>query len=237
MTNKIRLSKSRFTYGYQCHLRLWNDVHAPELADETNESLRAIFDTGHKVGELACKRYPNGRLIEHDHHHFDDAVTETNELLKDETILALFEAAFEYEGLIARADIIERRPEGGWKLIEVKSATKPKEINIWDFVFQLHILRNTGLDVREGGVLTLVKSYVYDGEKLDLEALFQLHDVFDYSGDVSDSVLSLANQLQSVIFSDEPPEVEPGNHCFTPYTCPFLSHCHKKPPRRGPRHR
>ena len=144
MSDQLRLSKSRFIHGYQCPLRLWNDFHTSDQAVEISESQLAIFRTGDEVGELACKRYPDGRLIAQDHHHFDEALTQTNELLNDETIPALFEAAFEYKGLIARADVIERLPTGGWRLIEVKSSTLVKEINKLDFAFQLHVLRKRG---------------------------------------------------------------------------------------------
>ena len=38
---------------------------------------------------------------------------------------------------------------------------------------QLWVLRGAGLDVREATVLTLNREYVYDGVRLDLDALFE----------------------------------------------------------------
>ena len=61
--NRPRLSKSTYLTGKQCHLRLWHDFHARHLATPTDAALQLVFDTGHEVGELACRRYPGGHLI------------------------------------------------------------------------------------------------------------------------------------------------------------------------------
>ena len=138
-----RLSKSRFIAGSQCHLRLWNDTHRPDLAAPVDDVAQFIFDTGHEVGELACKRYPGGRDVTADYLHFDDAIAETKQLM-DGDASALFEAAFEHGGVVARADVLERLPGGGWRMIEVKSTTRVKDLFILDAAIQLWILRGAG---------------------------------------------------------------------------------------------
>ncbi len=225
MHNQPRLSKSRFLSGHQCHLRLWNDYHATLQVDEPSTAQLAVFNTGQEVGELACKRFPAGHLIGHDHRHFDDALSDTEKALKEANAPALFEAAFEFDGLIARADIIERLSDGGWRLIEVKSTLDVKEIHKLDFAFQCYILRNAGMDVREGGILTLNRDYVYDGTSLDLDALFRLHDLISYADDMVDVVAELARELQSTITQAEPPDIAPSDHCFNPYPCPYYHNC------------
>lgn len=225
MNDIRRLSKSRFLSGYQCKLRLWNEFHAPVPAADASTSQRAVFRTGQQVGELACKRYPDGFLVGHDYRHFNDALAETDESLKEDTAPVLFEAAFEFDGLIARADIIERISEGGWRLIEVKATTRVKEIHKLDFAFQTYILQNAGLDVREGGVMILNKEYVYDGETLDLDELFHLHDLIGYADEMACDIAKLAHELQSTIAQEEPPDIQPGAHCFDPYACPYYENC------------
>ena len=100
-----------------------------------------------------------------DHWHIPDALAETRRVLEEDAAPALFEAAFVHEGLLARADVIERLPGGGWRLIEVKSTTRLKDIFVLDVAFQLCVLRGTGLDVRDAAVMTLDRSYVYDGKQ------------------------------------------------------------------------
>jgi hypothetical protein len=58
------LSKSRILAGIQCPKQLYLRTYHPELA-EASANLQAIFDTGHRVGELA-PLYPHGTLIGHD---------------------------------------------------------------------------------------------------------------------------------------------------------------------------
>lgn len=225
MTDRPRLSKSRFLSGSQCHLRLWHDFHAPHLAEQAGEVLQAVFDTGHEVGELACRRYPGGHFVGHDHRHMDEALDETREVIEKGDATALFEAAFEHQGLFARADVIERLPGGGWRLVEVKSRTNLKGVFVLDLAFQLWLLRGAGLDVRDAAVLTLDPTYVYDGERLDLGALFQLHGVLAQAESMRDSVAEAAREMQALIASDVAPEIAPGEHCFKPYACPYYAHC------------
>ena len=225
MTDLPRLSKSRFLSGSQCHLRLWHDFHAPHLAAETSDVLQAVFDTGHEVGELACRRYPGGHFVAQDHQHVEEALEETRAVIEEESASALFEAAFEYQGLFCRADVIERLPGGGWRLVEVKSATKLKDIFVLDVAFQLWLLRAAGLDVRDAAVMTLDRSYVYDGKRLDLDALFQLHGVFEKATSMGDTVAQQARDMQTLIASDVAPDIAPGDHCFKPYDCPYYAHC------------
>ena len=51
---RLRLSKSRFTSGLQCHKQLWWRVHEPDAAELVPDAARqAIFDQGHVVGAAA----------------------------------------------------------------------------------------------------------------------------------------------------------------------------------------
>lgn len=225
MSNLPTLSKSRFISGSQCHLRLWNDFHARDLAADPGTSLQAIFDTGHEVGELACKRYPEGHFVAQNHLQITEALVETRQVLEQGTAPALFEAAFEQQGLLTRADIIERLSSGGWRLIEVKSTTNLKDVFVLDVAFQLSVLRGAGLDVREAFVMTLDRSYVYDGKKLELEKLFKLHDVLEQCVDLLDCVSGKASEMQALVVSEKPPNIQTGDHCFTPYDCPYYEHC------------
>lgn len=79
--------------------------------------------------------------------------------------------------------------------------------------------------MREGGVLTLDKSYVFDGTTLDLDALFKLHDVLEEAEEMLETIQELASEMQSVVATDIPPEINPGDHCKTPYPCSYLDHC------------
>lgn len=224
-TRKRLLSKSRFVNGNQCHLRLWNEVFEPELAEKTDEKLQSIFDTGHEVGELACQRYPGGCSIEHDHLHFEEALAATRQLLESNEVPALFEAAFIHSGVRVRVDVLERMPGGGWRLVEVKSSTQLSDTYVLDAALQLWVLLGAGMDVREVSVLTLNRDYVYQGGEHDLDALFTLHHISDRAIQLQESIANSVQEMQTVLAQPGAPSIEPSGHCFEPYHCPFYSHC------------
>ena len=224
---KPSLSKSRFMSGSQCHLRLWYETYARDLAGEPDDALQAVFDTGHEVGELACERYPGGHLVAHDYRHVAEALEETRRILASGSAPTLFEPAFRHQGVLVRVDVLERLPEGGWGLVEVKSTTKLKEHFVLDAAVQLWVLRGVGLDVREAGVLTLNREYVYDGGELDLDELFQLHPVMDDATALHDAIGAQVSDMQSMLGKSKVPNISPGEHCTSPYDCPFLAHCTK----------
>ncbi|MYF69908.1 MAG: DUF2779 domain-containing protein [Proteobacteria bacterium] len=225
MTQVPRLSKSRYMSGDQCHLKLWHDTHARELAAEPDDTLKAIFATGHEVGEMACRRYPGGRLVAHDHRHTADALAETRQLLEAGTASALFEPAFIHQGVLVRADVLERLPHSGWRLVEVKSTTRLKHLFVLDTAVQLWVLRGAGLDVREAGVLTLNRHYVYEGAEHDIDALFTLHPVTKEANALLDGIGTNVSAMLAILAQRDAPAIEPGDHCFVPYECPYHAHC------------
>ena len=220
-----RLSKSTYLHGKQCHLRLWHHFHSPELAAPASEALQFIFDTGHQVGELACQRHPGGHLIAHDHEHVSEALDETRQAIAAGTAPALFEAAFEHQQVLVRADVLERLPDGGWRLVEVKSSTKLSDVYVQDVAVQLWVLRGAGLDVRDAAVLTLNNGYVYDGVRLDVDALFKLHPVLEAATELLPAIGGEAAAMHTMLAAPAAPAIEPGEHCSKPYQCPYYAHC------------
>ena len=227
------LSKSTYLIGSQCHLRLWRHFHARHLAAPVGETKQLTFNIGHEVGELACRRYPDGHLIAHDHRHVSEALAETRRVLDAGTAPVLFEPAFEHEHVFARPDVLERLPGGGWRLVEVKAVLDPRGVHVLDVAIQLWVLRGAGLDVREAGVLTLNRGYVYDGARLDVDALFKLHPVLDEASALLDGIGAQVRQMRTVLARAEAPAVATGPHCTKPHHCDYHAHCVHNQPAHG----
>lgn len=113
------LSKSRLLAHRQCPKRLWLQIHQPELLPATDIATQARFNTGNQVGEIARSLYPDGVLIDTD--NLQQALRDTAEVLATSPTLPIFEATFDYDGVLVRADLL--LPEiGGYRLVEVKSS-------------------------------------------------------------------------------------------------------------------
>src|SRR5438105_11739466 len=64
----LRLSKSKYTAGVQCHKLLWWKVHEPKAIEpQPDKVLQDRFDQGAQVGALARDRFPGGVLIDLPH--------------------------------------------------------------------------------------------------------------------------------------------------------------------------
>jgi hypothetical protein len=220
-----RLSKTRYLSGCQCHLKLWYDCYERELGVDVDVVTQAVFDTGHEVGRLARQRYPGGVLVEADHLHAQEALAQTRALLADESVPAIFEAAFEHRHVLIRADILERSTRGGFNLIEVKSGTTVKNVNEHDVAIQVWVLRGAGIDVASTGLLTLNRGYVFNGERLDVYRLFRFHDLDDAVAEHLPWIGEDVTHLHSMLSANEAPDIEPGDHCFEPYGCAYYDFC------------
>src|ERR1041385_1724068 len=132
-----RLSKSKFLSGLQCHKRLYLEIHQPALATKPDAATQAMFAMGTEVGELARTRFPGGVLVTAGYRQTEAALAQTAALIQDPTVPAIYEGAFLHGGVLIRADILERVPteDGrpcGWRLMEVKSSTKVKDVHLED---------------------------------------------------------------------------------------------------------
>ena len=224
------LSKSRFITGQQCHLRLWYQCYHPDLASETSEAQQAIFDVGHKVGELATRLYPGGRRIAEDHTHHEKAVQTTLKVIENPEIHAIYEAAFLSDDIRVRVDILERLENGRWNLIEVKSSASVKDVHLPDVAVQWHVLRGAGLEIDKAFLMHVNNEYVYDGKELDLNSFFISSDVTKEVVAMQESVPSMISELKAVLSDSDPPDIPPSRHCNTPYECEFYEHCTKEMP-------
>ena len=227
------LSKSRFTAGMQCLKRLYLESYHRDLADPVGESQQYRFDTGNEVGELARRRFPGGRLIKETHLQHDRAVATTKSLLSANTVPPLYEAAFTFEGIRMRADIIPESGGDAFDVIEVKSTTGVREAHIPDAAIQLYALEGAGMSVNRVYLMHLNNQYVYQGGDYDLEQLFSLADVTERARQfVSDTVPGELAQMWETLQQDAPPDIEIGPHCTKPYQCPFYGYCHRAEPER-----
>ena len=224
------LSKSKYVAGLQCHLRLWQKCYNPDLASEISPVQQAIFDTGHRVGQLATQLHPGGVLIEEDHLHHNEAVKSTLAAMENPKIKAIYEAGFLYDDVRVRADILQRLKNGKWNLIEVKSSTSVKEVHYPDVAVQYYVLKGAGLDIDRVFLMHLNNQYVYDGKELDLQGLFSSSDLTEEALEYQEEVPEILAELKDMLANSDPPAMIPSRNCNKPYGCDFYEYCTKDMP-------
>ena len=215
--------------GQQCHLRLWYDVHNRRLSAPIDEVTQARFNVGHEVGQLACQLYAKGKPVESDPRDFNEAANETQLLLADQSVSAIFEATFKFNGVQCSVDILEKLSDGSYHLIEVKSATKSKPVYVLDAAVQYWILTGCGFEVTKVSVMTFNSDYV-KGPRLSICSLFKLHpcltEVIRLQAEVNSNVLT----MQRMLAGESPPKISTGFQCTDPYPCPYFEHCSQDDP-------
>ncbi len=214
-----RLSKSRFCYGLQCERQLWWRTYEPDAPELTPPpGLQAIFEQGHRVGDLARQRFPGGVLIDGDYWEVNEKVEKTR-LAIAAGAPAVFEASFIEDDVYVAVDVLERNLDG-WALVEVKSTLDAKPAHVPDVAIQLHVARKAGLAASRAEVMHLNRACTFP----DLSKLFLRTDVLPVAEALLPGIPEDIRRLRRSLAGDLP-AVATGPHCTDPYECPFLARC------------
>jgi len=232
-----RLSKSKFLSGVQCLKRLYLEIYHPELATPPDASTQAILDMGTEIGRFAQQYFPGGVLVKAGFRQREAAVAETTALVHNPSIPSIFEGAFEYDGVLVRVDILERvrSSEGtpsSWRLIEVKSSTRVKDVHLDDLSVQSHVVQGVGVNLEATCLMHIDTGYLYHGGEVDLRALFAVKNMSEAVTLRRGQVNERLSVMKSILLKSDPPDIEPDQHCHVPYECPFWAHCTKEKPSR-----
>ncbi len=123
--SKRYLSKSRFKEALECLTKLYYTKKEDEYANQQIDDpfLQALADGGHQVGMLAiylCSQDPVSEGILVSETDYDKSLKDTTERFNQPGKVTIAEAAFRYDHLFIRADIIVKEKQT-INLYEVKS--------------------------------------------------------------------------------------------------------------------
>ena len=201
--------------------RLWLERNAPELL-EYSKATEAAFAIGHQVGDAAQSLFPGGILVGHDQ-DLSQAIRQTQGVLSNPGPVTIFEATFQADGVLIRADILIRNERDEIRLIEVKAATKVKDYYLYDCAIQLWVLEQLGFDVQQLELAHINNQFIYPGGG-DYQGLFTLADVLDEARGLTDEVVYLIGDMREVLSGGEP-DIVMGPQCTSPFECPFYDYC------------
>lgn len=221
-TDSPFISKSKYLIGLQCEKLLWFSYNQKDVIPEPSASTQAIFDQGHEVGELAKRLYPDGIEVAAGIRDFEQVLAASAEAIKHRK--PLFEAAFMYKSAYARADILNPVGRNEWDIIEVKSSTEVKDINLHDLALQRYAYEGAGLSIHKCYLMHVNKGYTRHG-KINPAAFFTLADVTNDVSRLAPFVEGKLVRMTKVILRKECPDDSIGPRCRAPYACPLEELC------------
>ncbi len=240
------LTKSNYLLGIQCPKLLWVSKNNKERIPEHDKITLATFKKGDLIGDFAKKLFPEG--IDLSKEEVNEQIAKTKELL--EKRVPIFEATLLIDDLYSRADVLvpigkdsskddsskddPAGPSGEpkWDIIEVKSATKVKDVNIHDVSFQKYVYEKAGLKIRKCFILHVNNQYVKNGE-IEPKEFFVQTDITEKVEEFSLDIEKRIENMLKIINSKEEPKCSIGVHCSDPYGCALTGECWKHIPERN----
>jgi hypothetical protein len=223
----ISISKSSYIRGLQCTKCFYLNFFHDKFNIKRDEQDTKKFEIGHDVGKYAQQLFPGG--VDCGYEITRDR-TKSIELTKRaiaEGKEVIYEAAFEYDGLLCFIDILVKK---GNQLViyEVKSSTSVKDYHISDSSFQYYVISNN-IPVKDVFVVCLNNQYVRHG-KIDINQLFVMQSVVEQAINLQSDIKINVEEYKKLTESKTIPEVKIGKHCDDPFECDFKGYCWKDIP-------
>ena len=204
--------------GRQCLKAIWLDQNQPDLKDPPTESDKLRFAQGNDVDKRAQTFYPQG--IEVATVDWMLARNYTQKLIQ-EGQNRIYQAAFEYNNLRIRTDVLDLNSDGSCVLREVKTSTKIRDEHILDLAIQIYVLEATGVSISKAYLVVVNKDYVAGTDIPPFIEQEVTKEAYAVSKDVEPNLAAFNN----VLAQKEMPAVDIGSHCKKPWPCPFINHC------------
>jgi len=224
----MKISKSKFMAGVQCLKRLYLEVHEPELAIQPDATDEAIIEQGREVGMLAQQMFPGGIEVDCSK-GLDAAIRRTRELVANSEVPAIFEGTFEYKNVLVRVDVLQRRRDGRWRLVEVKSTTDVKEHHLQDIAIQNRVVSGCGVELASTCLAHVNRNYVREGP-IDPRRFFKIRNLTHRFKRLKPALVSQLRSQFRVLAMPTAPDLASGPQCTTPVVCEFFDYCNPPKP-------
>ena len=209
------LSKSKYIHGLQCDRALWLDVFNPRLARYSAEQMRR-FERGRDFEYAFKATFPDGIDMSIGMKRDIDLIPErTAQLLDGVGKVVIFEAGFLYDDVLVLADVVQRNEDGSIDVFEVKSGTALSDTYCHDAAVQHYVISHC----------RKVNSFsvVYNGGT-DQSDYFKKVDLTDNLQAQHAEIARNIAAMKEILRHGEPATAT-GQHCLTPYACPYQHYC------------
>lgn len=222
MAQSYLLTKSKYIHGLQCDRALWLDVFNPKLARYSAEQMRR-FDHGREFEYSFKDTFPNGIDISAELKRNTEAYPAlTAQLLDKEEETDLFEAGFIYNEVLVLADVVHRRSDGSLDVYEVKSGSTLSDTYRRDAAIQHYVISHCN-PIHSFNIVHNTPSEKSDNSENSDKRFSIINLTEELQAQHSEIENNIA--LMKEILRHGEPATPTGQHCLTPYACPYQHYC------------
>ena len=222
MAQSYLLTKSKYIRGLQCDRALWLDVFNPKLARYTAEQMHR-FDIGREFEYAFKDTFPNGIDISAELKRNTEAYpTLTAQLLDKEEEVDLFEAGFLYNEVLVLADVVHRQPDGSLDVYEVKSGTTLSDTYKRDAALQHYVISHCR-PIHSFNIVHNTLSEKSDNSE-NSDKRFTIINLTEELQEQHSEIENNIAVMKEILLHGEP-ATPTGQHCLTPYACPYQHYC------------
>ena len=194
-------------------------MNEPDKIPKPDMETQHKFTEGYLIDELAKKQFTSGiDIVTND---FMKNIWDTQNYLKSRK--PLFEAGFKTYNLFARADILNP-VQNKWELIEIKSSTEVKDVNVFDVAFQKHCYEKAGIKIEGCFLIHVNNQYIRNGA-VDASQLLIKENI---TQEVDQNIIGINDRIKNIfstIKMKSCPKIDIGEQCSSPYPCPLIDNC------------
>ena len=206
----MALSKSDYMLFLRHPAWLWLKKHEKHKLPPIDANTQAMFDAGHKFESIAENLFPNGvKLGFNNYQEYKNLIQRTKDAIHSR-VKTIFQGRFESGGITCIFDVLVRVEGNTFDLFEIKSSTKVKPAHEYDLAFQLEVLENSGIAIRNLSIVHVNNEYTKEGE-IDPQKICSVTDV---TGDIKRLGQITKDQIQEafkVQKKGEIPDISPRN--------------------------
>ena len=222
MAQSYLLTKSKYIHGLQCDRALWLDVFNPKLARYSAEQMRR-FDHGREFEYSFKDTFPNGIDISAELKRNTEAYPAlTAQLLDKEEETDLFEAGFLYNEVLVLADVVHRRSDGSLDVYEVKSGSTLSDTYRRDAAIQHYVISHCH-PIHSFNIVHNTPTEKSDNSENSDKRFAIINLTEELQAQHSEIENNIA--LMKEILRHGEPATPTGQHCLTPYACPYQHYC------------
>lgn len=222
MAQSYLLTKSKYIHGLQCDRALWLDVFNPKLARYSAEQMRR-FDHGREFEYSFKDTFPNGIDISAELKRNTEAYPAlTAQLLDKEEETDLFEAGFLYNEVLVLADVVHRRSDSSLDVYEVKSGSTLSDTYRRDAAIQHYVISHCH-PIHSFNIVHNTPSEKSDNSENSDKRFAIINLTEELQAQHSEIENNIA--LMKEILRHGEPATPTGQHCLTPYACPYQHYC------------